>query len=230
MIPSTLVPSLQTEIVAFPTEIQLNAIRNGGLNPDIKLGAQSVSTHGFGPYTGESTAEQLLDGGAHWTLIGHSERRVNFGETDDVCLQKLKRTMESELKIVYCVGESLEDREHGMTNDTLVHQLKHFNQAVTKWDNIVIAYEPVWAIGTGKVATPAQAEEAHQFIRQYLAKTCGVDVAQKMRIIYGGSVTGAIAKDIISMENIDGFLVGGASLKEDFVKIAEAILQARPHH
>lgn len=222
-----MVYSSYLEIVAFPTEIQINAIRNAGLNKDIKLGAQAVSTHGFGAYTGESTTEQLLDGGADWALIGHSERRTFFGESDEVCVQKLKRTMESNLKVVYCIGESLQDRENDVTNDVLAHQLKGFKDTVTKWDNLVIAYEPVWAIGTGKVASPEQAEDAHKFIRQYLSKHIGTSVAEAMRIIYGGSVNGSNAKEIIGKQNIDGFLVGGASLKEDFVKIADAIVQAR---
>lgn len=145
-------------------------------------------------------------------------------------MKKLKRTMESNLKVVYCVGESLQDRDNGVANDVIAHQLKGFKDTVTKWDNLVIAYEPVWAIGTGKVASPEQAEDAHQFIRQYLTKHAGPSIAQSMRIIYGGSVNGTNAKDIIAKENIDGFLVGGASLKEDFVQIAHAIVEARFSH
>lgn len=211
--------------MAFPTDIQLSAIRNSALNKDIQLGAQSVSATGFGAFTGEATAEQFLDIGATWTLIGHSERRVQFGETDAVCLKKLKRTLETNLRVVYCIGESLQEREAGTTNEVIAQQLQHFKESVTKWDNLVIAYEPVWAIGTGKVATPEQAEDAHRFIRQYLASQVNKSVADSIRIIYGGSVTGATAKDLASKENIDGFLVGGASLKEDFVKIAEALTQ-----
>lgn len=211
--------------MAFPTDVQLSTLRNSVLNKDIQLGAQSVSATGYGAFTGEATAEQFLDIGAAWTLIGHSERRTLFGETDEVCLKKLKRTLETNLKIVYCIGESLQERESGITNDVIAKQLQHFKSVVTKWENLVIAYEPVWAIGTGKVATPEQAEDAHRFIRQYLTNQVNKQVADTVRIIYGGSVTGATAHALASKENIDGFLVGGASLKEDFVKIAEALTQ-----
>lgn len=214
-----------SDIAAFPTDVQLYAIKNSALNKDIQLGAQSVSATGFGAFTGEATAEQILDIGASWTLIGHSERRSFFGETDEVCMKKLKRTLETNLKVVYCIGESLQERESGVTNDVLARQLEHFKSSVTKWDDIVIAYEPVWAIGTGKVASPEQAEDAHKFIRQYLSSQAGQQVADKIRIIYGGSVTGASASSIAAKENIDGFLVGGASLKEDFIKIADALSQ-----
>jgi triosephosphate isomerase len=211
--------------VAFPTDVQLSILRNSALNKDIQLGAQSVSATNFGAFTGEATAEQFLDVGASWALIGHSERRSQFGESEEVCLKKLKRTLETNLKVVYCIGESLQERESGVTNTVLAKQLEHFKNAVTKWDNLVIAYEPVWAIGTGKVASPQQAEDAHRFIRQFLSSEAGKEVANNVRIIYGGSVTGSNAKDIVGMENIDGFLVGGASLKEDFVKIADSLSQ-----
>ena len=210
------------DIVAIPIALQIAAVR-GYLDPKIWVGAQNVSFNGNGAFTGEVTAEQLLDAGAKWTLIGHSERRSFFGESVDITMKKLKRSLETDLKVIFCIGEQLQERENGTTNKVLEAQLTGLVDIVKKWDNLVLAYEPVWAIGTGKVASPQQAEDAHKFIRHYLTEQAGQNVADKIRIIYGGSVTSSNAKDIIAQPNIDGFLVGGASLKEDFLKICEAV-------
>ena len=131
--------------------------------------------------------------------------------------------MDAKIGVVFCVGESLQERESGATFEVLDKQLTGVEATVNNWDALVIAYEPVWAIGTGKVATPDQASEAHQYIRGWFQKHISDQVAEQLRIIYGGSVTSGTAKDIISKPGIDGFLVGGASLKEDFLKIVETL-------
>jgi triosephosphate isomerase len=131
--------------------------------------------------------------------------------------------METDLKVIFCIGETLQERETGVTNKILASQLAGVKGAVKKWENLVLAYEPVWAIGTGKVATPEQAEDAHKFIREYIASVTDQTIADKLRIIYGGSVKSDNAVTLATKENIDGFLVGGASLKEDFLKISEAL-------
>ena len=159
-------------------------------------------------------------------MIGHSERRTLFGDTIETTIAKLKKAMETDLRIIFCVGETLQEREGGITNKVLAEQLKDVKSAVKKWENVVIAYEPVWAIGTGKVASPEQAEDAHRFIRHMMTEHVSKAVADKLRIIYGGSVKSDNAQTLASKENIDGFLVGGASLKEDFLKISEVLNQA----
>ena len=211
--------------MAIPIATQITSVRSA-LDKRIQVGSQNVSAFGSGAYTGELTAEQLLDAGADWTLIGHSERRTLFGESADVTMKKLKRALETELKVIFCIGETLEERENGTTNKVIESQLTGIQDIVKKWTNLVLAYEPVWAIGTGKVATPEQAEDAHKFIRTYLSQQAGSNVADTIRIIYGGSVKSDSAKELIAKPNIDGFLVGGASLKEDFLKIAEIMAPA----
>ncbi len=180
--------------------------------------------HGFGAYTGEISAQMLLDSGIRWTLTGHSERRVGFGipgETNDLVGRKTAVAVQAGMSVIACIGEQLADRENGTTMDVcsaqlaaIASQLRHED-----WANIVIAYEPVWAIGTGKVATPEQAEETHRQIREWVAANVSSEVAESVRIIYGGSVKGSNCKTLISCANIDGFLVGGASLLPEFVDI-----------
>jgi triosephosphate isomerase len=179
---------------------------------------------GFGAYTGEVSAELLKDAGIRWTLTGHSERRVGFGmpgETSEVVARKTAIAVQAGLSVIACIGESLADREAGTTMRVCAAQLAPLAQALKEeeWKRVVIAYEPVWAIGTGKVATPAQAEETHRDIRFWLAANVSPIVAKDVRIIYGGSVKGNNCRDLISCPNIDGFLVGGASLLPEFADI-----------
>lgn len=179
---------------------------------------------GFGAYTGEVSAQMLLDVGVRWTLTGHSERRVGFGyagETSEVVARKTSIAIKAGLSVILCIGEHLADREGGTTMNVCIAQLRPVVDLLIpeEWKQVVIAYEPVWAIGTGKVATPTQAEETHLEIRSWLASNVSAVVAKEIRIIYGGSVNGANCKSLISCANIDGFLVGGASLKPEFVDI-----------
>ncbi|KAL3919906.1 MAG: hypothetical protein SGARI_007084, partial [Bacillariaceae sp.] len=158
--------------------------------------------------------------GVQWVLTGHSERRGK-GEADAEVAAKAKYALDKGLKVIACCGEPLESREAGTTNEFVFPQIKAYVDAFDKkdWDNVVIAYEPIWAIGTGLTATPEQAQDTHAAIRQYLGEVAGADVAANTRILYGGSATAATAPDLSSKEDIDGFLVGGASLKPEFADI-----------
>jgi len=186
---------------------------------------QNVAVHnGVGAYTGEISGELWKDFGVQWTLTGHSERRVGFGapgESSELVGKKTAAALKAGLKVIACIGEQLAERENGTTMIVCAEQLSAIVAALKEadWKNVVIAYEPVWAIGTGKVATPEQAEETHLQIRQWIAANVSADVARKVRIIYGGSVKASNAKTLITCPNIDGFLVGGASLLPEFVDI-----------
>ena len=188
------------------------------------VAAQDVSQYGRGAYTGNITADQLTDANIKWTLTGHSERRSLFGETDQDVALKTKVAVENGLNVMLCIGEQLEERESGKTGEVNARQLQAVVEELTEgqWGNVVIAYEPVWAIGTGKVATPEQAQDTHAEIRDWLAENVSPAVAGATRILYGGSVNGGNCADLITNRDIDGFLVGGASLKPEFKDIIEA--------
>jgi triosephosphate isomerase len=192
---------------------------------DINVCAQDVAyNEKFGAYTGELSASLLVDSGIKWTLTGHSERRVGFGGQGESSKQvaiKTKNALAANMSVILCIGEMLSDRESGKTMDVCIEQLSACTAVLTpeEWKRVVIAYEPVWAIGTGKVATPAQAEETHFHIRQWIEKSVSSKVASEIRIIYGGSVKGSNCAELITCPNIDGFLVGGASLLPEFVDI-----------
>jgi triosephosphate isomerase len=166
----------------------------------------------------------IKDVGCNWAILGHSERRNVFGESDKLIGEKVKFALSSGLSVIPCIGEKLDEREAGKTMDVCIRQLKEItdNVASGEWSRVVIAYEPVWAIGTGKVATPQQAQEVHQQLRKWLGEKVSPDVAAKTRILYGGSVTADTCKELASQPDIDGFLVGGASLKPEFNKIINA--------
>ena len=181
-----------------------------------------MSFNGTGPYTGEICGEQLKDFDVEWVIIGHSERRTLYGETSEIVGKKVQKAQDIGLSSIVCIGETLDQREAEQTYDVLQQQLEAFKGSVQDWSKIVIAYEPVWAIGTGKTATPEIAQEAHEFIRLWLKDNVSDEVSQQVRIQYGGSVNGKNAADLIKQQDIDGFLVGGASLKPDFLNIIEA--------
>lgn len=179
---------------------------------------------GYGAYTGEVSADMLMDFGVTWTIVGHSERRVGFGmpgEPNELVGRKTASALGAGMSVIACIGEHLSDRENGFTLDVLSRQLSAIaaHLTVEDWSRVVIAYEPVWAIGTGKVATPEQAEETHHDIRQWISIHVSESVADSVRIIYGGSVKANNCKSLIAKPNIDGFLVGGASLLPEFVDI-----------
>lgn len=164
----------------------------------------------------------LKDIGIEWVILGHSERREIFRETDDEIGLKVAHALKAGLKVMACIGEKLEEREANKTTEVVVRQLAAIAKHVSDWTNVVIAYEPVWAIGTGKVATPDQAQEVHKDIRAWLKEKVSAEVAEATRIMYGGSVNGGNAATLAKEEDIDGFLVGGASLKPEFVTICNA--------
>lgn len=166
----------------------------------------------------------LIDMGVKWVILGHSERRHVIKESDEMTADKTKYAISKGLPVIYCIGEKLEEREAGNTLDVCARQMQALVGKLSKedWGNLVIAYEPVWAIGTGKVATPEQAQEVHAAVRSWIEKNIGADTAAVIRIIYGGSVNAANCGDLAKMGDIDGFLVGGASLKPEFVEIIKS--------
>ena len=184
---------------------------------NVAVSAQNVYDKPNGAFTGEISVAQLKDSDIHWTILGHSERRTLLGETDEVVASKTKVALDGGLSVVWCCGESLEEREGGNTIAVIERQLSALAAKVSgaDWAKIVIAYEPIWAIGTGKVATVQQAQEVHAAIRKWLRANVSDAVADATRILYGGSVNGKNCKDLAKEEDIDGFLVGGASLKPE---------------
>ncbi|CAN8070803.1 unnamed protein product [Agarophyton chilense] len=175
-----------------------------------------------GAFTGEIAADMIVDAAIPWVILGHSERRTIFKETDQVVADKTAYAISKGISVIACIGELLEEREAGNTMQVNERQLSAIAANVSDWSKVVIAYEPVWAIGTGKVATPEQAQEVHKFLREWLASNVSAQVASSTRIIYGGSVKPANANDLAAQTDIDGFLVGGASLKPDFVSVIDA--------
>jgi triosephosphate isomerase (TIM) len=202
------------EIVICPPYVDLCAAMEAARGSNLAIGAQDVYWTGEGAYTGEISPSMLLAVGCTHVIIGHSERRQYFGETDDSVNLKLKAALEAGLTPIVCVGEVLEEREAGLTEDVLRRQCLRAFHAISakKAAKLVIAYEPVWAIGTGKTATPQLASEAHGVIRAESAKAFGEEFSRRLRILYGGSVKSENAKTLMSEEEIDGALVGGASL------------------
>jgi len=212
------------EIALFPSPVLLPTVIEAAKGSNVAIGAQNIHFAPEGAFTGETSIAQLKAVGGTHTLIGHSERRQYFAETDEIVNKKLKAALENGIVPVVCIGEVLAEREAGKTADVLKTQVAGAFAGITAAQAapIVIAYEPVWAIGTGKTATPEMAVEAHKTIRAEVAALLGADVAAKMRILYGGSVKPDNATALLGQEEIDGALVGGASLKPDsFEKIAK---------
>eukprot|EP00445_Apocalathium_hangoei_P023081 CAMPEP_0203899202 /NCGR_PEP_ID=MMETSP0359-20131031/41642_1 /ASSEMBLY_ACC=CAM_ASM_000338 /TAXON_ID=268821 /ORGANISM="Scrippsiella Hangoei, Strain SHTV-5" /LENGTH=717 /DNA_ID=CAMNT_0050822411 /DNA_START=65 /DNA_END=2218 /DNA_ORIENTATION=- len=212
----------KVDVVICPPALWLFNLKEQLSELGFSTSSQNVSKTGPGAFTGEWTAESLVDLGLSWTLIGHSERRVKYGETDADTAAKVERCQEQGLNVIFCIGETLEEREGGKTDEVNKRMLAAVLPKIKDWSKIVIAYEPVWAIGTGKVATPDQAEETHAAIRAYLKTAVSAKVADDIQIQYGGSVTPENCKELIGKPNIDGFLVGGASLKPTFMDIVSA--------
>lgn len=212
------------DVMIAPTFTALAGVRDVIKNSIIKLGAQNLNENESGAYTGEISADMLLDLGVEYVIIGHSERRHIYKESDDLINKKVKFALKKGLKPVLCIGELLEEREAGKTNEVVktqvVNGLKDISE--NEMSKVVIAYEPVWAIGTGKVATPEMAEEVHAFVRGIITDLYNEKVAQDLTIQYGGSVKDDNVDGLMQKENIDGALVGGASLKVDsFTRIAK---------
>jgi triosephosphate isomerase len=212
------------EIVICPPYACIAAVAEELRLSNMGVGAQNMHWEAEGAFTGEVSARMLTAIGCTHVILGHSERRQYFGETDETVNRKLKAALEARLTPIVCVGEVLEEREAGLTEDVLRRQCMNAFREIggAKAGTIVVAYEPVWAIGTGKTATPEMAVEAHNIIRAEAAKALGKGIADGMRILYGGSVKPENAHALMSQEEIDGALVGGASLKADsFAKIVK---------
>jgi len=213
------------EVVCFPTFVHLD-FAGSMLRDDFQMGAQDCWTGKGGAFTGEISAEQIKDQGrATWVLTGHSERRHVIGEDDAMVATKTKYALDAGLRVTFCIGEKLEERDAEQTDEVCARQCQALLDAGVKFGgaDLVIAYEPVWAIGTGKVASTGQAQTACANVRAFVAKTCGDEAAASTRIQYGGSVKPGNAGELSQCPDIDGFLVGGASLKADFIAIVNAL-------
>lgn len=207
--------------------IHLNAASKLVSNyPQIAIGAQNCSNHASGAYTGEISPKMIKSCGANYVIVGHSERRQYFGEHNDWLAQKINAALEVDLNPIYCCGETLEDRENGNHFSLVESQITEglFHLTAEQMKNVVLAYEPVWAIGTGKTATTAQAQEMHAFIRGLVAAKYGSELANSIVIQYGGSVKSENATELFAAPDIDGALIGGASLdSRSFVDIVKAM-------
>lgn len=217
------IKDLKCETWIAPQALHISTLLNKSVGTPLKIGAQNIAIEISGAFTGETSAQALKDLGATFSLIGHSERRSLYNEDHKTLNKKLLLNESLGLTSVFCVGEQLEERENGMTDAVLKHQLIEGlkNYPTTALDRLIVAYEPVWAIGTGKVATPEQAEETHYGVRSVLVDLYGRE-GGAVPLLYGGSVKPANAQGLLSQENIDGALVGGASLKgSDFSELAQ---------
>lgn len=223
---SAKLPDTDAEVMVAPTFVNLSNAVKSLESSKIQTIAQNMHFAESGAYTGEISADMLLDIGIDTVIIGHSERRAYFGETDEILAKKTITALEKNMRVVFCFGEELEDRKSDKHFDVVANQLKDglFNLKPEAWKNIVLAYEPVWAIGTGETASPEQAQEMHAFIRKTITNEYNADIANAVSILYGGSVKPNNAKEIFSKEDVDGGLIGGASLKaDDFAAIIAAI-------
>lgn len=210
------------EVVVAPPALYLRLTREL-LRNDIEISAQNVYDKPNGAFTGEISVSQLVDSGISWTILGHSERRTTLGESDAMVASKTKYATSNGLGVIWCCGESLEEREAGRTVQVVTKQLDALKAEVSDWSKIVIAYEPIWAIGTGKVATTEQAQEVHAAIRTWIKSAVSEKTGDQMRILYGGSVNEKNCGELSKQLDIDGFLVGGASLKPAFVDIINCL-------
>lgn len=217
------VPS-NVDVVVSPTSLHIDLVQRLLTNPAITIAAQNaVQFKAGGAYTGEIAPDLLVDFGVGWVILGHSERRQIFHTDDETVGKQVAASLAAGVKVIACVGETLQEREANQTMSVVERQMKAIAANVNDWSKVVLAYEPVWAIGTGKTATPAQAQEVHKSIREWLVAQQSASVGGSTRIIYGGSVNAKNADELAKMKDIDGFLVGGASLKaEDFTTIFQA--------
>ena len=218
------------DVGVAPPSVYLSAVIDAVDGTGVHVAAQNCHFEPKGAFTGELSPAMLLDIGCDTVILGHSERRHVFGETDELINKKVKAALSAGLKVILCIGETLGERQAGQTNDVCRRHIREGLNGVTAEQiaDVVIAYEPVWAIGTGRTATPQQAQEVHAFVRLLVASTFSTDIAAALRIQYGGSVNPENALDLMSQPDIDGALVGGASLKvESFLNIIEETRKAK---
>ncbi|UZH54394.1 triose-phosphate isomerase [Salinimicrobium tongyeongense] len=215
----------EVRVIVAPAFTNLHHAFESLRDSPIDVAAQNMNEHKEGAYTGEVSAQMLSSIGIKIVILGHSERRAIFNETDALLAKKVDAALENDMEVIFCCGEELSERKGEKHFEVVKSQLENglFHVAEGQWSKIVIAYEPVWAIGTGETASPEQAQEMHAFIRKTIAEKFGSELANKVAILYGGSVKPANAQEIFAKEDVDGGLIGGASLKaEDFIAIAEA--------
>ncbi len=218
--------SLTAEIIVCPPFTNLETANALLKDSHIRLGAQNIFYEESGAFTGEISPSMLKSVGSEYVIVGHSERRTIFGEDNKTINKKIKTAIRHDLKPIFCIGETLKEREGGITFKVIETQVKEGLEGISESElkNLIVAYEPVWAIGTGKNATPEQAQEVHKFIRALIQKIYSASFAGQLVIQYGGSVKPENAAELLSQPDIDGALVGGACLKADsFIKIAEAV-------
>lgn len=214
------------KVIVAPSFVNLSIATSVTKNTKIKVAAQNMHAAKNGAYTGEVSAQMLKSLKIKTVILGHSERRAYFGETDVILKEKVDSALEQGMKIIFCFGEELSDRKENTHFNLVESQIKNalFHLPETAWKKIVLAYEPVWAIGTGETASPEQAQEMHAFIRKTVTEQYSSDIAEGVSILYGGSVKPENAKEIFSKTDVDGGLIGGAALKaEDFLAIIAAI-------
>ncbi|MBS9462981.1 triose-phosphate isomerase [Flagellimonas sp. 389] len=223
---SAKLPDTDADVIVAPTFVNLVAAKRSLQSSTIQVAAQNMHYAENGAYTGEISADMLLNIEVDMVILGHSERRSLFGETDDLLSKKVKTALEKGMKIIFCFGEELEDRKSDNHFAVVESQLKNalFDLDSKAWSSIILAYEPVWAIGTGETASPEQAQEMHAFIRKTISGAFTNSIADGVSILYGGSVKPSNASEIFSKPDVDGGLIGGAALKaDDFVDIIKAI-------
>lgn len=219
------------DVVVAPSFVHLSTAIAANTSKCLKIAAQNVYLEGNGAWTGETSVEMLLDMGLSYVIVGHSERRRIMGETNEQSAKKAKRALDKGMTVIFCTGETLDERKANNTMEVNIAQLealkKEIGESKKLWENVVIAYEPVWSIGTGVVATPEQAEEVHVGLRKWFAEKVCAEGAQHIRIIYGGSANGSNCEKLGQCPNIDGFLVGGASLKPEFTTMIDILAKTR---
>lgn len=213
------------EVMVAPSFVSLKTAIDSLNDNDIEVVSQNVHQSNDGAYTGEVSAKMLSSIGIKTTIIGHSERREYFNETHEILKNKVDISLQNSIKIIFCFGEELKDRKTNNHFNIISNQISEslFHLSSSDWNNIILAYEPIWAIGTGETASSDQVQEMHSFIRNFIAQKYSNELAQKISILYGGSVKPNNAKEIFSMTDVDGGLIGGASLKsKDFFSIVNS--------
>lgn len=214
-----------TRVIVAPTFVSLEKVVKKAKKTTIEVAAQNMHQAKSGAFTGEISAEMLKSVGVNIVILGHSERREYFCETDETLAKKVSTALKNNMEIIFCFGEVLEDRKSKNHFKVVESQVKNglFHLEASAWDNIILAYEPVWAIGTGETASPEQAQEMHAFIRKIVADKYNKEVADNVSILYGGSVKPSNAKEIFSKEDVDGGLIGGAALNaDDFIQLVKS--------
>lgn len=214
-----------TRVIVTPTFVNLSSVVAATQDSSVEVAAQNMHQAKNGAFTGEISAEMLTSIGIKTVILGHSERREYFGETDTLLTEKVNAALENSLEVIFCFGEVLEDRKNGNHFNVVKSQIENgiFHLDSEQWSSIVLAYEPVWAIGTGETASPEQAQEMHAFIREIVANKYDQEIADNVSILYGGSVKPSNASEIFSKKDVDGGLIGGASLNaEDFVSLVKS--------